>query len=253
MQILDAWDCRDNNWKEIMSGQDPTRVNEWFVPKFGPESFRVFVGLLYLPYTGMCISFVVFGSLLAGQMHWDRLVAIIAIYFLGLGISAHAADALGSRKIKPWGRHFSKSQLLVLTVMPLALAYAIGLYYIVFYVPALGPVAVAEGFFLFAYNFEWFAGRFHTDFWFCVAWGALPLIAGYVIQTGTVNAIAILASVPAGLVSYSEIVFSRPYKKLKMESAESDSARGLEKKLKAISTCTVSAAVTLVALRLLVS
>ena len=37
-----------------MSAEKPTRMNEWFVPKFGPTRFRVFVGLLFLPYTGMC-------------------------------------------------------------------------------------------------------------------------------------------------------------------------------------------------------
>ena len=42
-------------------------MNEWFVPKFGPVRFRVFVGLLFLPYTGMCLSFAIIGSMLAGR------------------------------------------------------------------------------------------------------------------------------------------------------------------------------------------
>jgi hypothetical protein len=31
-----------------MSSKD-NRLNEWFVPKFGPIGFRIFVGMLFLP------------------------------------------------------------------------------------------------------------------------------------------------------------------------------------------------------------
>ena len=37
------------------------RRTEWFVPAFGPERFRLAVGLLFLPYTGMVLSFTVIG------------------------------------------------------------------------------------------------------------------------------------------------------------------------------------------------
>ena len=45
--------------------EQATRINEWFVPQFGPLRFRIFVGMMFLPYTGMCISFSIIGSLLA--------------------------------------------------------------------------------------------------------------------------------------------------------------------------------------------
>ena len=83
------------------------RLNEWFVPQFGPIKFRIFVGMLFLPYTGMCISFSIVGSLLSPTtIMWDRIIAIVMIYFAALGISAHAADSMGSKK-KPWGNLFS--------------------------------------------------------------------------------------------------------------------------------------------------
>lgn len=154
---------------------NPTdRRSEWFVPKFGPAGFRSFVGLLFLPYTGMVLSFSVIGSMLAESVHWDRVLAIVLIYFLGLGIAAHALDALGSKGIKPWGTVFTKVQLWLLAVIALVLAYAIGIYYIVRYAPLLLSMALLEGFFVFAYNLEWFQGRFHTDRWFAFSWGLLP-------------------------------------------------------------------------------
>src|ERR671927_1321592 len=120
-----------------MTAKNETRINEWFVPKFGPIKFRVFIGLLFLPYTGMCVSFVAIGSMLADEIAWDRVGAITLIYILALGISAHIADNLGSKKTKPLGSYFTKIQLLTVMITTLAAAYAIGLYYIIFFVPFL--------------------------------------------------------------------------------------------------------------------
>ena len=39
------------------------RTAEWFVPRFGPRPFRVFVGLLFLPYTGMVLAYTVIGAI----------------------------------------------------------------------------------------------------------------------------------------------------------------------------------------------
>ena len=116
--------------------------------------------------------------MLAEPVHWDRVAAILAIHFLALGIGAHALDALGSRGEKPWGTIFSRRQLWLAFAGSVGLAYAIGLYYVVRHAPWLGWVAAAEGFFLLAYNLEWFGGRFHTDRWFALAWGGLPVLAG---------------------------------------------------------------------------
>ncbi|MEJ2720444.1 MAG: hypothetical protein P8181_04805 [bacterium] len=196
------------------------RTDEWFVPRFGPEKFRVFLGLLFLPYTGMVLSYTVIGSMLAHQLQWDRVLAICVIYFLGLGIAAHALDALGSKRVKPWGNVFGKRALWMTAVASLCGAYAIGIYYIVFHVPLLAPVAVLEGFFVFAYNLEWFGGRFHTDKWFAFSWGFLPLTAGYIIQTNSISPEVVLVGAAMFLFSYVEINASRPYKELKRRRGE---------------------------------
>src|SRR5687768_17611184 len=99
------------------------RRGEWFVPSFGPERFRLAVGLLFLPYTGMVLSYTVIGSMLAPAIHWGRVGAVVLIYFLALGIGAHALDALGSRGVKPWGEAFSRAQLWTLATASIAGAY----------------------------------------------------------------------------------------------------------------------------------
>jgi hypothetical protein len=236
-----------------MTAENEPRLNEWFVPKYGPPRFRAFVGLLFLPYTGMCVSFAVIGALTPESFSWERVGAIALIYVLGLGIAAHAADGAGSKKAKPWGEYFSKRKLLLLAGIALSLAYGIGLYYIVFFVPLLAPIAILEGFFLVTYNFELFSGRFHTDFWFAVSWGALPVLAGYVIQTNTIDATPILVSVATGLVSYAEIRLSRPYKELRRHGMKTGRVLALENRLKALSLGTISAAAILVAIRMIFS
>ncbi len=194
------------------------RSSEWFVPKAGPQRFRVIMGLLFLPYTGMVISFAVVGSLLARYLYWDRVVSIAVIYFLGLGVAAHALDAFGSKQAKPWGRVFTKGQLLFAAILSLLAAYGIAIYYMVLYAPWLAIIAILEGFFVFAYNLEWFGGRFHKDGWFAFSWGFLPVLAGYMMQTNRVSVEAFAVGVAMALFGLVEIKASRPYKELKSRS-----------------------------------
>jgi hypothetical protein len=228
------------------------RLNEWFVPRFGSPRFRAAVGLLFLPYTGMVLAFTLMGAMIVEVVHWDRVAAILAIYFLALGIAAHALDALGSRETKPWGDMFSKRQLRLLAFVSVAAAYAIGLPYMLGPAPLLWFIAILEGFFLLAYNLEWFEGRFHTDGWFALSWGALPVLAGHVLQTNSISLAAVLVACAAVALSLVEITASRPYKRLR-RSAGSGPAAGAEqahmRALQAILQC-VSLGVILMGLGL---
>jgi hypothetical protein len=227
------------------------RTTEWFVPQFGPARFRAFIGLLFLPYTGMVLAYTVMGAMLAPEIHWDRVGAMLIIYFLALGIGAHAFDAIGSRSAKPWGNFFSLRQLWMLGGASLIAAYVIGAYYMINYVPLLWPIAIAEGFFLLAYNLEWFEGRFHTDRWFAFSWGALPVLAGYVMQTNALAISAAVLAVAAALFSLVEIKASRPYKALKRSGASAPQQwlASLEGILKCVSGGVLLLGVSLAAMR----
>jgi hypothetical protein len=196
-------------------GHVTDRTSEWFVPAFGSPKFRFFVGMLFLPYTGMVIAFTVVGAMLAETIYWDRVLATAVVYFLGLGIAAHALDAAGSKEAKPWGTLFTKAQLWLMAVISLIIAYLIAIYYMVLHVPFLWIVAVLEGFFVFAYNLEWFGGKLHTDAWFAFSWGFLPVCAGYIMQTNRISLEALALAGSMALFSRVEIKASRPYKSLK--------------------------------------
>jgi hypothetical protein len=226
------------------------RRREWFVPAFGPERFRLAVGLLFLPYTGMVLGFAAIGSLLAPAILWERVGAIVLIYLLALGIGAHALDALGSRVAKPWGEAFSRAQLWTLAIVSVVAAYAIGAWYMVRYTPLLWPVAIAEGFFLLAYNLEWFGGRFHRDSWFAFSWGALPVLAGYILQTNALSLAALLMALAMALLSLIEIKASRPYKELRRAGLENAQSATLEAILKSVSLGVLALAAAMVAFRI---
>ncbi|MBI3608987.1 MAG: UbiA prenyltransferase family protein [Nitrospirae bacterium] len=193
----------------------PPRLSEWFVPRWGPSRFRTAIGLLFLPYTGMVLSYTIIGGMLAPSIVWERVAALLVIYFLGLGIAAHALDALGSRGLKPWGEAFSRRQLWIAAAVSLLMAYAIVGYYSVRSVPWLAAIAVIEGFFVFSYNLEWWNGRFHTDAWFAFSWGALPVLAGYVMQTNALSVATLIVAGAMSALSIVEITASRAYKTLK--------------------------------------
>jgi hypothetical protein len=190
------------------------RSQEWFVPAAGPLKFRIFVGLLFLPYTGMVLGYTVIGATLAESLDVRRIVALAVVYFLALGIAGHALDALGSRGPKPWGAHFTPRQLWGLVALSLVPAAAIGVYYALDGVPLLWPIGAVEFFFLFAYNLEWFKGRLHTDGWFMFSWGMVPVLAGYIMQTNRISLASLLVALAAALFSRVEITASRPYKTL---------------------------------------
>lgn len=236
----------------LQDAQGP-RLNEWFVPQWGPKGLRVAIGLLFLPYTGMVLSYTVIGGMLAPSVAWDRVGALLLIYFLGLGIAAHALDALGSRGIKPWGEVFSRRQLLIAASASLVGAYAIAGHYSYWYVPWLAAIAIVEGFFVFAYNLEWWNGRFHTDGWFALSWGGLPVAAGYVMQTNRLSLAVLIAAIAMALLSVVEITASRVYKELRRKSNRTDdetaTAARYERILKSLSLGVIALGVGLALFR----
>ncbi len=213
------------------------RMSEWFVPKFGPRNFRLSVGILFLPYTGMVVSFAIWGSL-SVEFSLDRLVSIGLLYFFALGVSAHGLDALGSKK-KPWG-HLPKTKLLVVSIISIIIAFSIGLYFAFLDSWLLFPIGIIEVFFLFAYNLELFGGKFHNNVSFVVSWGILPVFAGAVIQSNSISVETIIFSAIAGFASYLLITTSRKYKALKLQNARYEIFHQKEVILKIISVVVIT-------------
>jgi hypothetical protein len=141
-----------------------------------PGGWRDLLTLLHPPYTLWHLSYVAIGAAAAPHVYPVRLAAALAAFFLAVGIGAHCLDELHGR---PLGTRLSERALLALAIAGLGGALAIGIVGIFVVSATLGPLVVAGGFLVLAYNLELFDGRFHTDFWFAAAWGAFPALTGW--------------------------------------------------------------------------
>lgn len=122
-------------------------------------------------------------------------------------------------------------------------------YTTLFFVPLLLPIAILEGFFLFAYNYEFWNGFFHNNLWFAISWGSLAFLAGYIMQTNSLSYTTLLISTLPFLVSYTEIRLSRKYKVLKQTNPSQSNIPELQ--LKVISTSTIIFTIAFLILRVL--
>ena len=196
----------------------------------------------------MNASYVLIGSLIAPAVHFDRMWTMAAVYLLAVGISAHALDATGPNK--PWGAVLTRRQLQLLALGALVPSLGLGLYLAVTYALILLPLGALELFLLLAYNLELFGRRFHTDGWFALSWGFLPVVVGYAVQTNTISPVSLAGGLFGFFTALVEINASRPYKELKKqpEGRSSPLAAKFELILKSVVASVLSAALFLLLL-----
>ncbi|MHB8491609.1 MAG: hypothetical protein ACYDA6_05255, partial [Solirubrobacteraceae bacterium] len=162
-----------------------------------PGGWRDLITLLHPPYTAWHLSYVAIGAALAPSLHAWRLVASLAAFFLGVGICAHALDELHSR---PLGTRLGDRTLWALAALGLLGAVGLGVLGVVTVSPTLVPFIVVGAFIVLAYNLELWGGRFHSDLWFAIAWGAFPALTGYWASSPRVSVQVALAAVACALL-----------------------------------------------------
>ena len=141
-----------------------------------PGGWRDLVTLLHPPYTAWHLSYVALGAAAAPEFHAVRLWAALGAFFLAVGVASHALDELEGHPLRT---NLSDRTLAALAVTGLACAVAIGIAGLFVVSASLAPFVVAGPLIVLAYNLELFGGRFHTDLWFAVAWGAFPALTGF--------------------------------------------------------------------------
>lgn len=137
------------------------------------------VTLLHPPYTAWHLSYFALGAAVAPKLHLDRLLWGLAAFALAVGVAAHAFDELHDR---PLGTGIGDRALAAMGVVGLAGAIAIGVAGALTVTAWLAPFVLAGGALLIAYNLELFGGRFHSDLWFALGWGAFPAFTGYFVE-----------------------------------------------------------------------
>ena len=146
------------------------------------------------------------------MLHGDRLAAALGAVFLGVGVCADALDELHGR---PLGTRLSDRTLVTLAAVGLVGAVGIGAAGLVVVSVQLAPLVAAGAFIVVAYNLELFGGRFHSDMWFAVAWGAFPAFTSYWANALTVRPAGVLVTAGCFALSTAQRRLSTPVRQLR--------------------------------------
>lgn len=168
--------------------------------------------LLHPPYTIWHLSYFALGAAVAPKIHADRLLWGLAAFGLAVGVAAHALDELHDR---PLQTGLSDGALRVMAAASALGAVAIGVDGVLTVSPWLAPLVLAGGLFLPAYNLELVGGRFHSDLWFAVGWGAFPAFTGYFANAETVALPGLLMALGAAAISAAQRRLSSPARELR--------------------------------------
>jgi 1,4-dihydroxy-2-naphthoate octaprenyltransferase len=204
------------------------------------------VTLLHPPYTAWHLSYVAIGAALAPDFRLDRLAWTLAAFVLALGVAAHALDELNGRPLRT---AIPRAVLVGLAAVSLAGAVAIGVGASAAWGWWLLAFVAVGGFLVPAYNLELFGGRFHSDLWFGLAWGAFPLLTAYFAQAQELRAEAVLAAVFATFLSLAQRTLSTQVRAIRRDGAAGDLAVP-EAALRALVLAVCALAAALVVLRL---
>jgi len=182
-----------------------------------PGGWRDLVTVLHPPYTAWHLSYVAIGAATAPHLYVGRLCAALGAFFLAVGVSAHALDELNGR---PLGTRLSDRTLWAAAVAALAGALALGIVGAVTVSAWLIAFMAVGSFLLVAYNLELFGGRFHSDAWFALAWGAFPALTGYWINALNITVQAVIVAAGCVLLSAAQRRLSTPVRELRRRTVE---------------------------------
>ncbi|HZX41997.1 MAG TPA: hypothetical protein VFE93_09180 [Myxococcaceae bacterium] len=181
-----------------------------------PGGWRDYVTLLHPPYTAWHLSYVAIGAAAAPHLDGGRLGASVLAFFLAVGLSAHALDELAGR---PLATRIPSRVLCAIALAGLAGAVALGILGAVNISAWLLAFVVFGAFIVPAYNLGLAGGRFHSDAWFALSWGAFPALTGYFAQTETIRWPAVLVSAACLLLSVVQRRLSTPVRSLRRRVA----------------------------------
>jgi hypothetical protein len=155
---------------------------------------------------------VAIGAAAAPRIYAIRLGAALGAFLLAVGVSAHALDELNGRPLKT---ELKRGWLIALSVVGLVGAVAIGVVGTFVVSPLLVPLVLAGALLVPVYNLELAGGRFHSDVWFAVAWGAFPAFTGYFVNSLAIRPEGILVAAACCLLSLAQRRLSTPARELR--------------------------------------
>jgi hypothetical protein len=177
-----------------------------------PGRWRDYITLLHPPYTLWHLSYVCMGWATSEQVHTDRLVLLLAAFFLAVGIGAHALDELRGR---PLNTAIPTLVLVAAAALAIGGAVAIGVFEAARTSWSILWFVVIGGFIVLAYNLELFRGAFHSDVWFALAWGAFPALTASWANTLSFSVPGVLVAGACFALSLAQRALSTPVRELR--------------------------------------
>lgn len=179
------------------------------------------ITLLHPPYTAWHLGYVGIGAALVPRLDWGVFWASLAAFALAVGVAAHALDEWNGRPLRT---EISGRALWAAAVASLAGAVALGIGVLRHSGFALLPLIAVGVVLVLGYNLELFGGSLHTDLGFALAWGAFPVLVGYVAQgphwTAAGSCALVLAAVAATAFSAAQRRLSTPARTLRRRVVE---------------------------------
>ena len=181
--------------------------------------WRDYVTLLHPPYTIWHLSYVVLGAAATPSVHLDRVAGVALAFFLAVGLGAHALDEIQGRPLRT---RISSGSLLGIAIVSLIGALTLGVVAAfsirLWVIPIIlfGEIAVV------AYNLELFRGRFHTDIWFGITWGAFPALTGYWVNAEGLDFAVLPHCCACPMLSLAQRTLSKQVRVLRRQAEKAD-------------------------------
>jgi demethylmenaquinone methyltransferase/2-methoxy-6-polyprenyl-1,4-benzoquinol methylase len=177
-----------------------------------PGGWRDYWTLLHPPYTAWHLSYVLIGAALSPAPDPRIVLGALLAFGLALGVAAHSFDELQGR---PLGTRIPASVLVVLGILGLAGAAAIGIAAVGMLGPAFALFVVLGVALVLLYAFE--APLVHSNVGFALAWGAFPVLtAAY--ATGAPLLPAVVVAAAAALLSLAQRTLSTRVRAIRRRS-----------------------------------
>jgi hypothetical protein len=181
-----------------------------------PGGWRDYLTLLHPPYTAWHLSYVAIGAAAAPSLDGGLLAYSLLGFFLGVGLSAHALDELSGRPLRT---RIPRRVLVGIAVLGLAGAVSVGIYGALVVSWWMLAFIVFGAFILVSYNLELFGGRFHSDAWFALSWGAFPALTSYYAQAAALRWASIPVALGCAMLSVAQRRLSTPVRRLRRDVA----------------------------------
>jgi hypothetical protein len=212
-----------------------------------PGGWRDYVTVLHAPYTLWNLSYVALGAAIAPHFYLGRMLWTMAAFALALGVAAHVLDELNGRPLRT---QIGSGTLIVLAVLSLAGACAIGIWAAFTWGFGLLVFVAIGAFIVPAYNLEWFGGRLHNAWGLALSWAAFPVLTAYYAQALTIRSEAVLAAGYATAMILVQRTLSTPVRRARRELRTVEGVEPMERALRILPWVNVLLGAALVTTRL---